>query len=535
MNKTNILIVDDRPENILALSSLIESDDIRIFSATSAEEALGLLVQQDFALALLDVQMPRITGFELARLIRGVKKFKNLPVIFVTAQPQDQSVVFEGYETGAVDLLFKPLDPHVVRSKIRVFVQLDQQSRLLKTQMELLERLKVQADVANTAKSHFLANMSHEIRTPLTAVLGFADVLSQEELSEPERNNCISAIHRNGELLLRLIDDVLDLSKIEAQKLDFEKHSFEIQELVKDVQSALAMKASKKGVDLKIELDDSVEGVYESDTSRIKQVLLNIIGNAIKFTTKGSVQVRVQTSHRPHSDRTDLLIRVKDTGVGLSAEQAKRLFQPFIQADASTRRQFGGTGLGLMISKRIAQALGGDVVLADSALGRGSVFEIRFQLPRVDLDIQKVSSPTKQRPTDSANGKSLSDVKGKRVLVVDDSSDNRALVHMFLRNSGLQLDFASSAQDAFRLVDENRPDLIFMDIQMPEMDGHEATQKLRKEGYKGPIIALTAHAMQEEHEKCLTSGCDSILTKPIDRNALLQCSLQFLQVRGKNT
>lgn len=528
MDKTNILIVDDRPENILALSNLIESDDIQIFSAESAEAALELLVRHEFALALLDVQMPRITGFELARLIRGVKKFKHLPVIFVTAQPQDQSVVFEGYETGAVDLMFKPLDPHVVRSKIRVFVQLDQQSRLLKSQMEQLEKLKQQAEVANTAKSHFLANMSHEIRTPLTAVLGFVDVLSHDDLSKEERENCLSAIHRNGELLLRLIDDVLDLSKIEAQRLVLETQEFSLVDLLRDVNAALSLKAKAKGISLKMGQDEKLQGSYVSDPSRIKQVLLNIIGNAIKFTSKGSVEV-VSTSRLVTTEEggktSEVIFTVHDTGIGLSQDQSRKLFQPFIQADASTRRQFGGTGLGLMISKKIAQALGGDVELLASEPGKGSTFEVRFRLLEKESasDIEKISyggRPSKQQ---------FQELHGKRILVVDDSSDNRALVQMFLKTSGLELDFASSAKEAFKLVETNRPDLIYMDIQMPEMDGYEATQKLRREGFSGPIVALTAHVMREEHERCRQSGCNSILTKPIDREALLRCSFSFLK------
>ncbi|MBX3041700.1 MAG: response regulator, partial [Bdellovibrionaceae bacterium] len=514
MDKTNVLIVDDRPENILALSNLIQSDDIQIFSAESAEAALDLLVRHDFALALLDVQMPIVTGFELARLIRGVKKFKHLPIIFVTAQPQDQSAVFEGYETGAVDLMFKPLDPHVVRSKVRVFVQLDQQSRLLKSQMDQLERLKQQADVANTAKSHFLANMSHEIRTPLTAVLGFVDVLSNDDLSKEERGNCLSAIHRNGDLLLRLIDDVLDLSKIEAQRLVLETQEFSLVDLLRDVNAALSLKAKAKGISLKMQQDDSLKGHYVSDPSRIKQVLLNIIGNAIKFTTKGNVEV-IATSQPVESsgkDRTsEVVFTVIDTGVGLSTEQAKKLFQPFIQADASTRRQFGGTGLGLMISKKIAQALGGTVELISSQPGKGSTFEIRFKLLAKEASTH-TNSPIQQG---SPSKQQFEELQGKRILVVDDSSDNRALVQMFLRSSGLELDFASSAQEAFKLIEAKRPDLIYMDIQMPEMDGHEATQKLRREGFSGPIVALTAHVMKEEHEKCRESGCNSILTKPI--------------------
>ncbi len=210
--KTKILIVDDLAENILALSRLIEADDVEILTASKPEEALNHILDNDFALALLDVQMPMMSGFELARLIRGVGKGRHLPIIFVTAQSTDTRVIFEGYESGAVDILFKPLDPHMVRSKVRVFVRLDQQSRTLASQVDVMARLKEEADAANIAKSRFLANMSHEIRTPMGAVLGFADVLSQADLTTQEKDEALASISRNGKLLLRIIDDILDLS-----------------------------------------------------------------------------------------------------------------------------------------------------------------------------------------------------------------------------------------------------------------------------------------------------------------------------------
>ncbi|HRO67749.1 MAG TPA: response regulator, partial [Pseudobdellovibrionaceae bacterium] len=308
MDKTNILIVDDRPENILALSNLIESDDIQIFSAESAEAALELLVRHEFALALLDVQMPRITGFELARLIRGVKKFKHLPVIFVTAQPQDQSVVFEGYETGAVDLMFKPLDPHVVRSKIRVFVQLDQQSRLLKSQMEQLEKLKQQAEVANTEKSHFLANMSHEIRTPLGSMLGFAELLKDPHLPATERAHYVDIILRTGTNLSKILNDVLDISKVEAGQMDVEKVKVSLPGLLSEVQQVMGMKCRQKGLALRFKSASSLPDTIVTDPFRLRQILVNLLGNAVKFTEKGSITVTTGLSDHK------LSFTVEDTG-----------------------------------------------------------------------------------------------------------------------------------------------------------------------------------------------------------------------------
>lgn len=519
MSQANILIVDDRLENIVALSKLIEADDVRILSAQNAEEALDLLVKNDFALALLDVQMPGMTGFELAHLIRGVKRFRNLPMIFVTAHQRDQSVIFEGYETGAVDLLFKPLDPHVVRSKVRVFVQLDQQAKLLRAQMDEVERLRQEAEGANLAKSRFLANMSHEIRTPLAAVLGFADVLSHNNVTETERQECMSALSRNGQLLLKIIDDILDLSKVEAGRMQFDSIDFDLREIVRDIESTLLLRAQEKGIDLHFAFKTEFPAAVHADPIRIKQVLLNVIGNAIKFTESGGVSVEVEGGG-------DNLVRflVRDSGLGLSSEQAARLFQPFTQADSSTSRIFGGTGLGLLIARKIARALGGDVKLISSQMGKGSVFEAWFRLP--------ASKRTPAQAMASGEG-AKADPRarywpGKSILVVDDSPDNRSLIELYLKSTGLTVLQASGGNEALKLLRGNRPDVILMDIQMPEKDGHQTTREARQLGVKGPIIAFTAHAMREEMDRCLNSGCNSVLTKPISRDALLNRLADFL-------
>lgn len=523
MNKTNILIVDDHIENITALAKLIEADDVRVISAQSAEQALNLLINHNFALALLDVQMPGMTGFDLARLIRGVKKFRNLPVIFVTAQQSSTSFIFEGYETGAVDLLFKPLDPHVVRSKVRVFVQLDQQARQLQTKMAEVEQLRRDAEDANMAKSRFLANMSHEIRTPLTAVLGFAEVLGGQAGKNPELTHCTDAIQRNGTLLLKIIDDILDLSKVEAQRLEVENIDFNLAETLRDVGAALDLKAQEKGIALEFPIPPEARGTYCSDPIRIKQILLNIVGNAIKFTSQGSVKVKVEVSAGDGGGTSRKLhILVSDTGVGLTTEQVKRLFHPFSQADSSTRRNYGGTGLGLSIAQHLARALGGDVKLLKSAAGQGSEFEITIGLEKV---VEQASELLKARPEKSS---STADWKDKSVLVVDDSDDNRMLIELYLRSTGVNVIQADSGLEAIESVKRHAPDVILMDVQMPMMDGHEATRAIRKLGFDRPIIAFTAHAMREEAERCKQAGCDSVLTKPVSRQDLMNQLGQYL-------
>ncbi len=527
MIKTKILVVDDYKENIEALSQLILADDVEVHSAMNADHALELITQHDFGLALLDVQMPVVSGFDLAKIIRGVKKFRSLPIIFVTAHQQDSAVVFEGYQSGAVDLLFKPLEPNMVRAKVRIFVELAQQRQLLQSHVRELERLRLEAEAANIAKSQFLANMSHEIRTPLAAVMGFAELLARGTSNAEETEECVDAVRRNGKLLLRLIDDILDLSKIEANRLELEQADFDLVEVLHDIQSTLSFRAQERGISLKFDVKTDGPTIYKSDSTRLKQVLLNIIGNGIKFTNAGAVRVDVgvtpenvdSVSHETH-DR--LTVRVKDQGVGLTPEQAERLFQPFGQADPSTRRQFGGSGLGLVISRQIARAMGGNIRLVESKPGEGSTFEIHVQLERSSAADHQALRTSGPHATTHAEPEEDHALNGKKILAVDDSPDNLTLISMFLRDSGAELSFAESGNKAIGEVKSKEFDIILMDVQMPGMDGHQATEEIRRLGFKKPIIALTAHAIRSEHDKCRKSGCNSVLTKPITRANLLK-------------
>lgn len=531
MEKTKLLVVDDHVENLMFLSHLISSNDVEIITARNGEQALAHLMDHEFGLALLDVQMPGMSGFELARLIRASKKTKNLPMILMTSEQRERAVVFEGYETGAVDFLFKPLDSHMVRSKVRTFVLLDQQRRLSQAQVQEVETLKRKAEEANLAKSYFLANISHEIRTPLGAVLGFADILNQDKLSEEERKEFLDAIRRNGELLSRLIDDLLDLSKIEAQRLDFERKEISIKDILSDVQSVLGFRASEKGIALQVEMP-ATDLLLMADPLRIKQVLLNVIGNAMKFTDKGQVRVQVKAqdcrSPAEAGHLKKVIFTIEDTGLGLTPAEVQRLFQPFSQADVSTARRFGGTGLGLVISRQLAHLMGGDLQLVSSQVGVGSVFEVSLLLELSPYVNQAFHHNSLREPL--ANESSIA---GKVILVVDDVGDNRLLIDRYLRPQKINLLQAGSGQEALDILQTTSPDLILMDIQMPMMDGYEAVRRIRMRGYKAPIIALTAHAMREETRKCLSVGCDAVLTKPTRRAELVRLLHEWLAA-GQN-
>ncbi len=524
-NKTKILLVDNNPENIQALAELIAADDVEIHSFLRFDSALASLTQHDYGLAILDVQMTGMSGVELSKHIRAVKTYAYLPIIFVTSQKNNDETVLQGYETGAVDLLFKPLNPYIVQSKVRVFVELKRQRHQVQLQLQELERLRNAADAASVAKSQFLANMSHEIRTPLAAVMGFAEMIAKGEISKADVDECASAIKRNGNLLLRLIDDILDLSTIDADRLEMELQNESLKELLEDIMLTLSFKAREKGIQLVFNRQVFDGKGHFFDPLRMKQILLNIIGNAIKFTSKGEVVVTV--SLKSLSKSQDLIsIIVKNDGVAITPEQADNLFQPFGQADASVKRKFGGTGLGLVISRKLARAMGGDITLLKSGPGQGTEFEITAILERT----HKVVIPTVMTKNESIEADKLAlCLVGKKILAVDDARDNLILLEMFLRGTKTQLTFANNGLEAVELFNSNKFDLVLMDIQMPKMDGLEATEIIRQTGATIPIIAFTAFANKNEYDKCKKAGCNDVIIKPINKNNLIKSLQHYLE------
>ena len=383
---------------------------------------------------------------------------------------------------------------------------------------EQLLHAKEAADAANSAKSAFLANMSHEIRTPLGAVLGFSELLANPDLPPSDRTNYLSAIKRNGELLSTVINDILDLSKVEAGRLEIDRQDASLDELLSDVKTLCNLQALEKGLSLSVNVDGVLPGVIKTDALRLRQILLNIVANAVKFTKSGYVKVTLRRQ-RGADGREKLAFIVEDSGIGIDPGQAVGLFMPFTQADVSIKRKHGGTGLGLVLSKRLARLLGGDVVLTESVPNVGSTFTITIDLvPVVDRPFE--SRVSEQPPAPRAMGGTRLD--GVRILVVEDSPDNRLLVGRILNLAGAVVESAENGQEALEKLRFKSYDALLMDIQMPIMDGFATTAFLRKEGNKTPIIALTAHAFKEDQDRCRDAGFDDHLAKPINRQILLE-------------
>ncbi|MEK7357495.1 MAG: response regulator, partial [Bdellovibrionota bacterium] len=402
----------------------------------------------------------------------------------------------------------------------RVIATLQDITELKFAERELAEA-KLRAEEASRAKTAFLANMSHEIRTPLGAMLGFAQLMADEPQATLEQHGHLRTILRNGDQLNRVINDILDISKVEANKIDIEKVRFELNELIGDVIGLLSLKADEKGLQLQVHAVGPLPTTIDTDPVRFKQILLNIIGNAIKFTAKGKIEVAF--SLRSNGGRTRLEVRISDTGVGIAPDKVDKLFQPFTQADSATTRNFGGTGLGLYLSKLLAHALGGDLALESTREGAGSVFTISIDPGVVETrEIFRSGRPADQIVRPDFRKPSADMLEGISVLVVDDSPDNLQIACRFLQAGGADVDFVDCAEKALERLESKSFDVVLMDIQMPGLDGYQAVGKLRSEmAYTKPVLALTAHAMRGERERCLAAGFDGYLVKPIDRTALL--------------
>lgn len=670
-NKVNILLVDDRPDGIVTLEAVLANPEYNLVVANSGREALSHILNQEFAVILMDVQMPEMDGFETATLIKQREKSKNIPIIFLTAINKTDRYVSRGYELGGVDYIFKPFDSYILKSKVAVFVELYKKNKLLLEQadamrvMERRERMrtlnelemegrrryqsladavpqivfrasqvgaidyvnqfwhqytarnladsvgkgwrsvvhpkdlpslerkwseaqanrsgfececrfrqalngefrwhllrvipefdasaelscwigvatdmhdqkiiqqelmlaKKMAEAANETKSRFLANMSHEIRTPLGAILGFSELLAEPEMNDKERQESIAVIRRNGEHLSKIIDEILDLSKVEAGKLDMQLTDVSILDLLHGVKTFMSMPAKEKGLNLKFDMKGEIPAKILTSPSRLQQILMNVIGNGIKFSTQGELKVTV--SHLPATENSPSLMHfsVKDSGPGLTCKQIENLFQPFTQVDTSMTRKHGGTGLGLALSRKLARALGGNIIVEESLPGEGCDFQITVETGPVQ-GVPMLNSLERIENVVEADGKKTAILKGIKVLLVEDSEDNQVIVSRFLTLEGAKVDVASNGVEGVDKALHGDHDLVLMDIQMPKLDGYGAISQLRDRGFKKPIIALTAHGMIEDRKRCLEIGSNDHLTKPINRSHLIRRVRQLSQ------
>ncbi|HKR04820.1 MAG TPA: response regulator [Bacteroidia bacterium] len=524
MNISKILVVDDEADLELLIRQKfrhrIRSNELQFEFASNGVEALQKLDNnKDLDMVLTDINMPVMDGLTL---LSKIKEKENHYKAVVVSAYGDMENIRTAMNRGAFDFLTKPIDFNDLEttinktlSEINIIKQgMEAKEQLVKTieEKKIAELERSKAEEAKKFEQQFLANMSHEIRTPMNVVIGMTNLLLKTNMNE-QQSKYINAIKHSSENLLVIINDILDLSKIEAGKIDFESIHFSLQQTVNLVHTTLKFKAEDKGLHMVTEIDPSLPPMIIGDPVRLSQVLLNLAGNAIKFTDKGTITIQCK-KQKEENKTVWIEFSVTDTGIGIAEEIVPKIFESFTQASSDTTRKYGGTGLGLTISKQLVELQAGSIHVK-STLGVGSTFS--FILP-----YQAGSEMTKEEKVRNPDPYVLDVLKTKKILLVEDNPFNQIVATDTIQDliKGIQLDVADNGRKAVDMLRKNAYDLVIMDIQMPEMDGYEATKFIRSNFPAPvkdiPIMAMTANVIKEEIEKCFDSGMNSYIAKPFD-------------------
>ena len=512
--KFNILIVDDRTENLITLESIIQNDELNIIKVMSGNEALAMMLEHDISLVLLDVNMPGMDGFETAELMRGSERTKSIPIIFITATYRQPKQIFRGYETGAVDYLYKPLDRKILQNKIRAYIDFFKQKHALQVTTKQLQKTieevataKRAAEEANIAKSSFLASMSHEIRTPLNGIIGMTDLILMDNDIPDQYFEHLTDIKQSSESLLEIINEILDISKIEADKLEIETIEFSMRDVIEKVIRLLSVKTFQNKLEFLCLHPAGMPDRVIGDPTRIRQVLINLLGNAIKFTDEGVITLSVEIMEQ-NQHAVSLKFIVKDTGIGIPSAKIDLLFESYRQADTSTSRNYGGTGLGLTISKRLVELMGGQIGV-ESRVGKGSSFY--FTLP--------LSLPPS---ADAAMDLSLPEhLASIRVLIIDGHREHAAQMKSFLETWKINTTVAFSASEALSIISSPEGKnfrIIFLDQLLQSQEGQSLISKIRSEFMQDSppeLVLLTEDKSIHSMHMIQTSGIKFYLFKPV--------------------
>ncbi|MEG4533928.1 response regulator [Microcoleus sp. D2_18a_D3] len=545
-NKDNILIVDDTPENLQVLSATLSDRGYKVRGVISGKMAIRAARSGSPDLILLDIKMPEMDGYEVCIHLKADPQTSEIPVIFISALDEvlDKLTAFQ---VGGVDYVTKPF--HVAEVLARIEHQLTIQrlkkqliARNKELQEEIIERKKAEeaAAAASLAKSQFVANMSHELRTPLNAILGFTQVMSRDSLLSQENLENLRIINRSGQHLLELINDVLDLSKIEAGIIGLDERSLDLYQLLDTLEEMFQIKAETKKMQLRFSVEANVPQYIKTDEKKLRVCLINLLGNAMKFTHDGGriwLRVSVDNNQQQPAESESypnytsvepllILFEVEDTGIGIATAEIDTLFDAFVQTQAG-RKAADGTGLGLTITKKYVQIMGGDIWVK-SVLGEGTSFKFNIRVfPAISSEItvgklQRVIALEADQPI-------------YRILAVDDNQDNRLLLVKMLQPIGFEVREAENGYQAVELWESWQPHLIWLDTRMPVMDGFEAVRQIRAKEkqtqWRTVIIALTASTFEERKGEILAAGCDDFVRKPFQEQTLFDKMACYLGVR----
>ncbi|TWR25629.1 response regulator [Mucilaginibacter achroorhodeus] len=644
MTPINILIVDDREENIVTLEALLKRDDIKLFTTTSPNEALKIAWENQICIALVDVQMPEMDGFELVEMLKSNPRTKDILVIFVTAISKESKYVVKGFGAGAVDYLYKPLDPYVTSAKVDAFIQLSRSQEEIKQKNEQLQNMalvvknsadiicsinadslrietinqavetilghkpeevldksivdfaieseqsafrkklgeiirenqpfsvmefqfstfnksviwtecrvsyrgrtifmnisdvspqksyeqqliksKEAAEYGKKIKETFLANMSHELRTPVNGIIGLTNLLKKTNIDE-QQENLLTMMETSSRSLLGVINDVLDLSKIEAGKFSIVRTPNNVRALVNSVYGLLKYQADEKDIEFTKEIDNDVPEMLQLDSLRLNQILMNLLSNALKFTDRGYVKLKVSVLQKIDDSRVKLKFSIEDTGIGIPASRLTKIFESFEQAEDDTSSKYGGTGLGLTIVKKLVELKGGELTVS-SKLGEGSVFNFTNW-----FNIAHESSTPKPVKV----GRKLAPFVNTRVLVAEDNMINQFMVTKMLKDWSVEFEVADNGYKALEKLKEQDFDLVLMDTHMPGLNGYQAARAIRMDFEEPkrsvPIISLSASAFEHEQVEAISSGMNDVLPKPFEAHELHDKMIRLLKKRIK--
>ncbi|MGL5923886.1 response regulator [Chroococcidiopsis sp.] len=575
--KINVLLVDDYPENLVALEATLNSLGQNLVKAYSGKQALKCLLEQDFAVILLDVQMPEMDGFETASLIRQRERSRHTPIIFLTAISDSDDLKSKGYALGAVDYLLKPIDPIILTSKVAVFVELfkknlevqRQAAQLVAKNLEIFQAqaARQQAEAANLMKDEFLAVVSHELRSPLNSILGWSQLMQMRKFDEAKLCQALKIIERNAKSQAQLIDDILDMSRLMRGKVQLSIQPVNAIATIELLLESIRPQLEEKSLQLRTHLDPAAQTIA-ADPARLRQIIWNLLSNAIKFTPeKGQIEVRLSQEGRKgtgsreqgtgsrgaEKQRKTLIpnsefgtrnsefspnyaqIQIIDTGIGIRPEFLPQIFDRFRQADSSITRAFGGLGLGLAIVRQLVILHGGTIEAHSEGEGKGTTFTVRLPLTNSPSTATSPSTGTPNLINLTANDESKlnSLLDGVNALVVEDNNDSRDFIKFALEQAGATVTTVSSAADAVAYLERDRPDILISDIAMPETDGYQFIQQLRATEQPGdkhiPAIALTAHAKPEDRSRSLAAGFQQHITKPVESTALITAVAELIK------